>query len=60
MSTRRLCGKNNITNKKYLIYTAKRSHNNRKKNNINVRPKLNEKLMAANIYIISLMSKSFV
>ena len=31
MNTRRLCGKNNITNKKYLIYTAKRSHNNRKK-----------------------------
>ena len=50
MNTRRLCRKNNITNKKYLIYTAKRSHNNRKKknkNNINVRPKLNEKLMAA-------------
>ena len=39
------------------------SHNNRKnnnKNNINVRPELNEKLMAANIYINSLMSKSFV
>ena len=32
MNTRRLCGKNNIRNKKYLIYTAKRSHNNRKKN----------------------------
>ena len=31
MNTRRLCGKNNITNKKYLINTAKRSHNNRKK-----------------------------
>ena len=60
----RLCGKNNITNKKYLIYTAKRSHNNRKKikikHKINVRPELNKKLMAANIYIISLMSKSFV
>ena len=27
---------------------------------INVRPKLNGKLMAANIYVISLMSKSFV
>ena len=38
------------------------SHNNRKKikNNINVRPELNEKLMAANIYINSLMCKSFV
>ena len=38
------------------------SHNNRKKkkNNINVRRELNEKLMAANIYINSLMSKSFV
>ena len=36
------------------------SHNKRKKININVRPKLNRKLMAANIYIISLMSKSFV
>ena len=33
---------------------------NRKRININVRPKINEKLMAANIYIISLMSKSFV
>ena len=31
MNTRRLCGKNNITNKKYLIYTAKRSHNRKKK-----------------------------
>ena len=28
MNTRRSCGKNNITNRKYLIYTAKRSHNN--------------------------------
>ena len=40
------------------------SRNNRKKkiikNNINVRPEFNEKLMAANIYINSLMSKSFV
>ena len=27
----RLCGKNNIINKKELIYTAKMSHNNRKK-----------------------------
>ena len=27
--------------------------------NINVRPKTNKVLMAANIYIISLMSKSF-
>ena len=32
MNTKRLCGKNNRTNKKYLIYTPKRSHNNRKKN----------------------------
>ena len=32
MNTRRLCVKNKITNKKYLIYTAKRSHNNGKKN----------------------------
>ena len=32
INTRRLCGENNITNKKkYLICTAKRSHNNRKK-----------------------------
>ena len=38
------------------------SHNRKKKkkNNINVRPELNEKLMAANIYINLLMSKSFV
>ena len=38
------------------------SHNRKKinKNNINVRPELNEKLMPANIYINSLMSKSFV
>ena len=32
INTRRLCGENNITNKKNLICTAKRSHNNRKKN----------------------------
>ena len=32
INTRRLCGENNITNKKYSIYTAKRTHNNRKKN----------------------------
>ena len=32
INTRILCGENNITNKKkYLICTAKRSHNNRKK-----------------------------
>ena len=45
-------------NQKYLVYTAKKSHNNRKKINIYVRPKIDE--MAANIYIISLMSKSFL
>ena len=61
----RLCGNNNITNKqkKINIYIKnKMSHNRKKinKNNINVRPELNEKLMAANIYINSLMSKSFV
>ena len=33
MNTRRLCGKNNITNTKYLIYTAKRSHNRNKNKN---------------------------
>ena len=39
INTRRLSGKNNTTNKKYLIYTAKMSHKNKKKININVRPK---------------------
>ena len=33
MNTKRLCGKNLITNKKYLIYTAKRSHNRKKNKN---------------------------
>ena len=62
----RLCGNNNITNKqkkKINIYIKKKCRIIEKKinkNNINVRPELNEKLMAANIYINSLMSKSFV
>ena len=59
----RLCGNNNITNKqkKINIYIKKKCRIiEKKKNNINVRPELNEKLMAANIYINSLMSKSFV
>ena len=61
----RLCGNNNITNKqkKKYIYIKKKCRIIEKKinkNNINVRPELNEKLMAANIYINSLMSKSFV
>ena len=33
INTRRLCGENNITNKKYSIYTAKKTHNNRRKKN---------------------------
>ena len=61
----RLCGNNNITNKqkKKYIYIKKKCliiEKKINKNNINVRPELNEKLMAANIYINSLMSKSFV
>ena len=61
----RLCGNNNITNKqkKKYIYIKKKCRIIEKKinkNNINVRPELNEKLMAANVYINSLMSKSFV
>ena len=59
INTRRLCGKKNIANKKYLIHTAKSRIIVEKKINNNVRPKLIEKLMAVNI-IILLMSKSFV
>ena len=52
-----LCSKNEIANKKYLIYKAKRELNNRRtKININVRPQINEMLMTV-ISIISMMSK---